>query len=192
MAQKSKTNNKNIRDNILNITETLLLKHGIKGWNMDNVALEAGVSKNTLYEIISSKEELIEDVVINRLKNNVETIAGIFRDEPDFVKACEIVTRHLAHTTYVYDLLILPQVFREYPAIKEKFDYISGKLSTSIHNYLNQAKEDGVVRKDVDNGIAISCITAIINHFLSGKYKGRKFEEQLYLAFSYVIKGILA
>ncbi|MCX5996404.1 MAG: TetR/AcrR family transcriptional regulator [Chloroflexi bacterium] len=192
MPRNSKTNNKNIRDNIFKITEALLLKHGIKGWNMDSVALEAGVSKNTLYEIISSKEQLIEDVVINRLRNNVETIAGIFRDESDFVKACEIATRHLAHTTYVYDLLILPQVFREYPSVKVKFDSISGKLSTSIHNYLNQAKKDGVVRKDVDNDIAISCITAIINHFLSGNIKGRKFEEQLYQAFSYIITGILA
>jgi len=192
MAQKSKTNNKNIRDNILNITETLLLKHGIKDWNMNNVALEAGISKNTLYEIINSKEQLIEDVVINRLRNNVETIAGIFRNEPDFIKACEIGSRHLAHTISVYDLLILPRVFREYPSIKEKSDSISGKLGTSIHNYLNQAKKDGVVRKDVDNDIAISCITAITNHFLSGNYKGRKFEEHIYQAFSYLIKGILA
>jgi AcrR family transcriptional regulator len=192
MAQNSKTNNKSIHDNILTITEALLLKRGIKGWNMDSVALEAGISKNTLYEIINSKEQLIEDVVINRLRNNVETIAGIFSDEPDFVKACEIGARHLARTICVYDLLILPQVFREYPSIKEKFDSISGKLSTSIHDYLNQAKKDGVVRKDVDNDIAISCITAITNHFLSGEYKGRKFEEQLYLAFSYLVRGILA
>jgi AcrR family transcriptional regulator len=191
MAQNSKTNNKSIRGNILNITESLLLKQGIKGWNMDSVALEAGMSKNTLYEIISSKEQLIEDVVINRLRNNVETITEIFRDEPDFVKACETGTRHLSHTICEYDLLILPHVFREYPSIKEKFDSISGKLSTSIHNYLNQAKQDGVVRKDVDNDIAISCVTAITNHFLSGEYKGRKFEEQLYLAFSYLVKGIL-
>jgi len=192
MAQNSKINNKSIHDNILKITEALLLRNGIKGWNMDSVALEAGVSKNTLYEIISSKEQLIEDVVINRLRNNVDTIVGIFRDEPDFVKACETGARHLAHITYVYDLLILPQVFREYPSIKGKFDSISGKLSTSIHDYLNQAKQDGVVRKDVDNDIAINCITAIINHSLSGNIKGRKFEDQLYQAFSYLIKGILA
>jgi AcrR family transcriptional regulator len=191
MAQNSKINNKGIQDNILKITEVLLLKHGIKGWNMDSVALEAGISKNTLYEIINSKEQLIEDVVIDRLRNNVETITEIFRNEPDFIRASETGGRHLAHTICECDLLILPQVFREYPSIKEKFDSISGTLSTSIHNYLNQAKEDGVVRKDVDNDIAISCITAIINHFLSGEYRGRNFEEQLYLAFSYLIRGIL-
>jgi AcrR family transcriptional regulator len=191
MAQNSKVNNKGIHDNILKITEALLLKHGIRGWNMDSVALEAGISKNTLYEIISTKEQLIEDVVINRLINNVETIAGIFRDEPDFVKACEIGARHLAHTTSAYDLHILPQVFREYPSIKEKFDSISGKLSTSIHDYLNQAKQDGVVRKDVDNDVVINCVTAITNHFLSVNDGGRQFEENIYRAFSYLIKGIL-
>lgn len=47
---------------------------------MDSVAQEAGIAKNTLYEIISSKEQLIEDVVIARLKNNVEVIVEIFQD----------------------------------------------------------------------------------------------------------------
>jgi AcrR family transcriptional regulator len=192
MAQISKINNRDIHANILKITETLLLNKGIRGWNMDSVAAEAGIAKNTLYEIINSKEQLIEDVVINRLENNVEAIAGIFRDEADFVKACEMAARHLAHTTSAYDLLTLPQVFREYPSIKEKFDSISGKLSTSIHAYLNRAKQDGVVRRDIDNDVVINCVTAVTNHFLSVKYRGSEFEENIYQAYSYLIRGILA
>ncbi|GEM_PF-3504779 len=192
MAQISKVNNRGIRDNIHRTTESFLLKRGVKGWNMDSVAVESGISKNTLYEIIDSKEQLIEDVVINRLRNNVDAIAGIFRDQPDFVKACESAARHLAHTISMYDLLILPDVFREYPSIKEKFDSISGTLSTSIHDYLNRARRDGVVRKDVDNDITISCVTAITNHFLSESHKERGFEQRIYRAYSYLIRGILA
>ena len=57
MPRRSKKNDKNIHDNILTVAERLLLAYGIKGWNMDSVAQEAGIAKNTLYKIIDSKEQ---------------------------------------------------------------------------------------------------------------------------------------
>ena len=192
MPRRSKKNDKNIHDNILKIAEKLLLNYGIKGWSMDSVALEAGIAKNTLYEIIDSKEQLIEDVVIRRLKNNVEVVVEIFKNEPDFEKACDLGSKHLARTISTYDLLILPQVFREYPKIKEKFGLIGRKLGTSIHNYINKAKKDGTVREEVDNDVVINCVTAIVNYLLSENYKGKDFESRVNKGISYLMRGILA
>jgi len=192
MPRRSKKNDKSIHDNILKIAEKLLLNYGIKGWSMDSVALEAGIAKNTLYEIISSKEQLIEDVVISRLKNNVEVVVEIFKNEPDFEKACDLGSKHLARTISTYDLLILPQVFREYPMIKEKFGLIGRKLGTSIHNYINKAKKDGTVREEVDNDVVINCVTAIVNYLLSENYRGKDFEGRVNKGISYLMRGILA
>jgi AcrR family transcriptional regulator len=192
MPRRSKKNDKNIHDNILRIAEKLLLNYGIKGWSMDSVALEAGIAKNTLYEIIDSKEQLIEDVVISRLKNNIEIVVEIFKNEPDFEKACDLGSKHLARTISTYDLIILPQVFREYPMIREKFGSIGRKLGTSIHNYINKAKKDGHVRKEVDNDVVINCVTAIVNYLLSENYKGKDFEGRVNKGISYLMRGILA
>lgn len=192
MPRRSKKNDQCIHDNVLLIAERFLLNYGIKGWSMDSVAQEAGIAKNTLYEIISSKEQLIEDVVIARLKNNVEVIVEIFRTEPDFEKACNLGTKHLSRSISKYDLLVLPQVFREYPMIREKFNSIGRKLATSIHNYINEAKKNGTVRKEVDNDVVINCVTAIINYLLSESYKGKDFENGVNKGISYLMKGILA
>jgi AcrR family transcriptional regulator len=186
-----KINNSAIQKNIIALTEKLLQKHGIKGWNMDTVAHEAGMAKNTLYKIIRTKEQLIEKIIISRLRANIDAIVGIFKSEPEFLTAVEIGSRHLAHAISEENPLLLVQVFREYPAIKEKFDTIASKLSTSIHYYLNRAKKTGIIRKDVDNDILISSVTAIINHYVSLPYKGKEFEERIYKAFSYLLKGIL-
>jgi AcrR family transcriptional regulator len=191
MPRRSKNNDQGIHDNILVIAERLLLSYGIKGWNMDSVAQEAGIAKNTLYEIISSKEQLIEDVVIARLKNNVQVIVEIFKNEPDFEKACNLGTKHLARSISKYDLVVLPQVFREYPRIREKFSSIGRILATSIHNYINEAKKKGTVRKEVDNDVVINCVTAIINYLLSENYKGKDFEAGVNKGISYLMKGIL-
>jgi AcrR family transcriptional regulator len=186
-----KINNTVIQKNIIAMTEKLLHKHGIRGWNMDTVAHDAGMAKNTLYKIIGTKEQLIEKIVISRLRENIDAIVGIFKDEPDFLKAVETGSRYLAHGISRDNPLVLTQVFREYPAIREKFDSIAAKLSTSIHAYLNRAKKSGILRKDVDNDILISSVTAIINHYLSQNYKGRDFEERMFKALTYLLKGIL-
>jgi AcrR family transcriptional regulator len=192
MPRRTKKNDKNIHDNILAVAERLLLTYGIKGWNMDSVAQEAGIAKNTLYKIIDSKEQLIEDVVISRLINSIEAVVDIFKNEPDFEKACRLGSKHLASTISTYELLILPQVFREYPMIREKFSSIGQKLGTSIHNYINKAKRDGKVRKEVDNDVLINCVTAIVNYLLSENYKGKDFEKRVNKGLSYLLKGILA
>jgi AcrR family transcriptional regulator len=185
-----KINNTVIQKNIIALTEKLLLKHGIRGWNMDTVAHEAGMAKNTLYKIIGTKEQLVEKIVISRLRANVDAIVGIFKGEPDFLRAVEIGSRHLAHGVSEDNPLLLAQVFREYPSIKGKFDTIAAKLSTSIHGYLNRAKKTGIIRKYIDNDILISSVTAIINHYLSLPYKGKEFEERIFKAFTYLLKGI--
>ena len=186
-----KINNSVIQKNIATLTEKLLFTHGIRGWNVDTVAREAGVAKNTLYKIIGTKEQLIEKIVISRLRANVDAIVGIFKGEPDFLKAVETGSRDLAHGISMDNPLILDQVFREYPAIKHKFDSIASTLSTSIHSYLNRAKRKGIIRNDVDNDILISSVTAIINHHLSLHYKGKEFENRIYKAFTYLLRGIL-
>jgi AcrR family transcriptional regulator len=155
---------------------------------MDSVAREAGIAKNTLYEIISSKEQLIEEVVIGRLKNNIKLIVEIFKNEPDFEKACDLGSKHLARNISTYDLLILPQVFREYPMIREKFGSIGRTLGTSIHNYINKAKQDGKVRTEVDNDVVINCVTAIVNYLLSENYRGKDFESRVNKGLSYLLK----
>lgn len=186
-----KINSTVIQENIISLTEKLLLKHGIRGWNMDTVAYKAGMAKNTLYKIIGTKEQLIEKIIISRLRANIDMIVGIFKMEPEFLKAVEIGSRQLAHEIGGNNPLVLTQVFREYPAIKEKFDSISSKLSRSIHGYLNRAKKSGIIRKDIDNDILISSVTAIINHYISQNYKGKNFEERMYKSFTYLLKGIL-
>lgn len=187
-----KIRDEKIQENVLRATEKLFLRHGINGWNMDTVAREAGMAKNTLYKIIGTKELLIENIVISRLRHNIDAIVGIFENETGFIKAVETGARHLARSISMDNPLVLPRVFSEYPAIKEKFDDISRELSTSIHGHLNRARRAGIIRKDVDNDILISMVTAVINHYLTGSFKGKEFEERLYTSFIYLLKGILA
>ena len=54
------------RQEIINKAAELYLKYGIKSITVDDLANELGISKKTIYQHISNKEELLE-AVINEL-----------------------------------------------------------------------------------------------------------------------------
>lgn len=58
-----------LRNNILTEAYALFLKNGIRAVKMDDIAHHLGISKRTLYEIYSNKE----DVVLESFKQHTET-----------------------------------------------------------------------------------------------------------------------
>jgi predicted DNA-binding protein (UPF0251 family) len=64
---------------LLNHLEGLFLKYGIKSLTMDDVAADLGISKKTLYQWFSSKDDLVIKVLshhISREKKSMCSISG--------------------------------------------------------------------------------------------------------------------
>ena len=53
------------RDRILTNTSRLFLKRGVKALTMDEIAIENGVSKRTLYELFEDKGDLLEACIMH-------------------------------------------------------------------------------------------------------------------------------
>ena len=58
-----KTNNEEVIRSVYSNTIRMVNDYGIRGWNMDDLARESGLAKNTLYKIIGNKEALIMNIV---------------------------------------------------------------------------------------------------------------------------------
>ena len=66
----------NLRNKILNTAMTLFKQRGIKAVRMDDIATEMGISKRTLYEIYSNKEDLLYECVKNDGKTMTERLSA--------------------------------------------------------------------------------------------------------------------
>lgn len=55
------------RERILDSAESVLQKYGYRGASMDKIARHSGMSKKTLYTMFSSKQEMIEHLLHDRL-----------------------------------------------------------------------------------------------------------------------------
>ena len=68
-----------IKDSILDATDRLLARYGYRKMTVEDIALEAGIGKGTIYLHFTSKEEVVLshiDRIVERLKERLREIAG--------------------------------------------------------------------------------------------------------------------
>jgi DNA-binding XRE family transcriptional regulator len=70
--------NEELKNILLKVRE-LYMKYGIKSITMDDVARELGISKKTLYQYVSDKDDLVGKFVDNEISMRQEEICKCFR-----------------------------------------------------------------------------------------------------------------
>mgnify|MGYP002520011769 CR=1 FL=1 len=60
---KKRIDKQQLKEKVAQVAAVAFMQKGIKNVKMDDVAAELGISKRTLYELFSDKEELLLDVV---------------------------------------------------------------------------------------------------------------------------------
>ena len=65
--------------NILGKVRELYMKYGIKSITMDEVAMEIGISKKTLYQYVIDKDDLVGKIIDNEIIMRQEEICKCFR-----------------------------------------------------------------------------------------------------------------
>lgn len=70
--------NEELKNILLKVRE-LYMKYGIKSITMDDVAKELGISKKTLYQYVTDKDDLVGKFVDNEIAMRQEEICNCFR-----------------------------------------------------------------------------------------------------------------
>src|SRR5687767_12683298 len=79
LAKRAGRDSATIKDSILDATDRLLSRYGYRKMTVEDIALEAGIGKGTIYLHFSSKEEVVLshiDRIVERLKERLRQIAN--------------------------------------------------------------------------------------------------------------------
>lgn len=71
------TEDANIKDKILNGTEQLFMRYGVRSISMDDIARHLSVSKKTLYQHFADKDDLVLSITRNLLQTNYQECEAI-------------------------------------------------------------------------------------------------------------------
>ncbi len=145
--------NKEFED-LLTKVSALYRKYGIKSVTMDDVAHELGISKKTLYQFVTDKTELVQQVVEHVRQCNFSSMRRKEGTDLNAIEELIEVSQHVNtvmkdHSpAYEYDLKkYYPDIYRSLMSARRKLMY------ESMISNIRKGKKEGVYRMDLDETI---------------------------------------
>ncbi|KAJ49113.1 AcrR family transcriptional regulator [Clostridium tetanomorphum] len=185
-----KFNDVNIEQRILEKTTDLIFRRGIKGWNMDQLSQEVGLAKNTLYKIISSKEILIEKIVIENIRSVQKQIESVIINEKNHLVALEKVVVLFPILLNKYCTSSMQEIFIEYPAIEKSVRSHKDEITKSVIDFIGKCIEEGIIRSDITKEFMFEMLQALVLYFIKSGTKGEDITKKLSVAFNCLMDGV--
>ena len=188
-----------MKETILNKSLELFTKHGFKSVTMDDIANELGISKKTIYQHFSSKNELVKatvDYVFESASNKMRSLAG----------NCETpIHEHFEMKNCVGDLFghniqasTIYQFNKYYPRLSERIQRKRHEdYDFTIIRNLEQGVKEGYYREEIDidfvGKIFFASSTAFFNdEMFINMQNTQSIDELNYKFLEYHLRGIVS
>lgn len=142
------------KDRILKGAEELFFKYGIKSITMDDIARHLGISKKTIYQSYSDKNEIVETLVLNQTKNNECEFQKIEAKTSNVVEEVFEMMNHMSqmfsqmNPNLFYDLQKYhPNAWKIFKQFKEEC------IERMVEDSVRRGMEQGLVRSDINSKI---------------------------------------
>lgn len=140
-----------MKEKILAAVAQLINRYGLKKFTVDEVAATLRISKKTIYQYFSGKDEMIHEYFVANLESDKQNMDKAMSEAEGFRNKLYA----LVHTNRCYGLPIpvmgeakqfYPEEWAEVKALREY------KLS-ALNELLKYAKQDGILKDNVHFGI---------------------------------------
>lgn len=128
---------------ILDQVEGLFMQYGMKSLTMDDVARHLSISKKTLYQYVSNKNELVQKALSRHIEREVKDMEHICSSSPNAIDELFAISKHVSgtlkniHPSIMFDLQkYYPeawQVFEEY-----KMEYIYNCVAANLERGIKE------------------------------------------------------
>ena len=146
---KKRIDKQQLKEKVAQVAAVAFMHKGIKNVKMDDVAAELGISKRTLYELFSDKEELLLDVVkLHRkeMKNYMISIAEKAENVLEIIMSFYIRTTEDFQTT---NILFFEEI-KKYPQVTKFLEEGRKENAVSAVAFYKKGVEQGIFREDVN------------------------------------------
>lgn len=167
MAEKNQK-----RTDILSSARALFREKGFHNTKMDDIALNAGVGKGTLYEYFKNKQEIFDETCVECVKLTFERVKEISAMDISFKE--KILTLFNERKTTIdekfeknpIDYIMSYKNIISEKVLKIMFDHI---LNTNeiLVEIINQGKDEGVVRRDIPSDIIACSIVGTMGEYFN-------------------------
>ncbi len=136
--------------------------YGIRAVTMDMLAANMGISKRTIYEVFSDKDELLKGVLKWMLVKQRELMTKIFSESENVIEAIfkmiDLMTDHFQRMSPAFQM-DMQRLHRDIQ--KNREELIDLPYLSNNSEILNRGIKEGVFRDDIDVEITNKCMLEV-------------------------------
>lgn len=181
-----------MKDKILDAVARLIERYGLKKFTVDEVAAELRISKKTLYQYFSGKDEMIREYFEENMTSDRQSVLNVMHSEKDFFEKVHAIV-HSSHR-YRMPMPVLNEAKQFYPEEWAKIEQLKQFKLDAFQALLEQAADEGILRPDVHFGILSSMLERVSGMFIDTEFlleNGLKATQAIDEALGIIINGIV-
>lgn len=136
--------------------------YGIRAVTMDMLASQLGISKRTIYEVFSDKDELLKGVLLWMMEKQREVMTRIFNESENVIEAIfkmlDLMMDHFQRMSPAFqmDMRRLHRDVYKNPEELADLPYFANNSEI-----INRGIKEGVFRDNIDVGITNKCLLEV-------------------------------
>ena len=183
-----------VKERILIKAHDLFMKYGIRSVTMDEIALQTGVSKKTIYQFFKDKDELVDAVAVEKINYSQECCN---KDKGNAVNAIDEIFRTMQMMEEMFRNMnpaVMLDMQKHHPVAFLKFEkHKSEFVYNMVRENLIRGKEENLYREDINIDILsqyrVETMLLLFNpvfHF-NGRFNLADIEKEIILHYLYGI-----
>ena len=142
------------KDRILIGAEELFFKYGIKSITMDDIAKHLAISKKTIYQFFSDKNELVETLMSVKLKEDECQFQQIQEESENMIVEVFNMMKHISSMFAKINPNIFYDLQKYHPKAWGLFkQFKQNCMARMIEASIERGKSEGFVRNDVNSKV---------------------------------------
>lgn len=140
-----------VKDRILEESEKLFFRYGVRRVTMDDVAKALGMSKKTLYQYYSDKDELVAEATRAHLERERIEFDDIFRNSENAIKSLFSISQCMRKSLSEINPTVLFDLKRYYPKSWEYWTEFKDQfIFKSVIENLKEGIKEGYFRPELN------------------------------------------
>ncbi|MEY2587550.1 MAG: hypothetical protein RLY11_1399 [Bacteroidota bacterium] len=138
------------KQRIIQEATVLYLRLGIRSVSMDDISTQLGISKKTLYQHFEDKDQLVDVVLQERVKNmQVETLQTVDSATNAIEEIFNTMDMMVKHSRNMNPMVLFDLQKYHFPSFQKFLTYKNDFLLKIISNNLKKGVEEGFYRSDI-------------------------------------------
>lgn len=181
-----------MKNKILDAVARLIERYGLKKFTVDEVAAELHISKKTLYQFFSGKDEMVLQYFEEILASDRQSVLEAAENEQDFFNKIHSIV-HSSHR-YRLPVRIMDEAKQFYPDEWAKIEDLKQFKLDEFQKLLKQAANEGILRQDINFRILSAMLERVSGMFIDTDFlleNGLKATQAIDEVLNIIIGGIV-